>query len=152
MNIGDRVQTYWGLTGTIIDTCGVAGGLPNYLIRMDASAYTSEGQEICYMQKHLTVIEGSSPALDPARGQIEITTVPSSVEHRALFDIDTKIRNTGGSTGTFRVQMFMNGVIQRQSSQFSLAAGAVSGFKSLQATAPTSGTSMTYDIKCIRIS
>jgi hypothetical protein len=49
------------------------------------------------------------------------------------------------------MQLLINGAIKSTSAQFTLAADATSTDKIPAATAPTSGTSMTYEIKCIRI-
>lgn len=62
--IDDIIIDAWGNTGIIVAQCGMAGGLPNWLVLYDYGTHWF-GQEICMMQKHLTVTGHNDPTLDP---------------------------------------------------------------------------------------
>lgn len=66
MIIGDIIIDAWGSTGIIVGIgseggCGYIIDLPNVLVRYDGDANHPPGDEVCMMQKHLTVTGYSEP-------------------------------------------------------------------------------------------
>ena len=86
-----------------------------------------------------------------AKGEIVNLDYPASVKHGMQFDVDASTKNTGGSTGTFRMELHVDGVLKSALPSFTLAAGATSTDKIGITNAPSSGTSMACVVKCIRI-
>jgi hypothetical protein len=99
----------------------------------------------------------------PAKGEIVNLNYPSSVEQGATFDVDASTKqgatfdvdastkNVGTGSGLFKMQLFINGTWAATSSQFTLAAGSTSSDKIPAKIAPASGTSMSIEVKCIRV-
>jgi hypothetical protein len=87
----------------------------------------------------------------PAKGKIVNLNYPSSVEQGATFDVDASTKNVGTGSGLFKMQLFINGTWAATSSQFTLAAGSTSSDKIPAKIAPASGTSMSIEVKCIRV-
>jgi len=87
----------------------------------------------------------------PAKGSIVDLTYPVSVEHGKSVDINAATKNTGELSGSFKMQIFIDGVLKATSPVFTLAGGETSADKIAPFTAPSTGTSMAIDVKCIRI-
>ena len=134
-------------TGTVVGITATGYSVQNFTGGMFSFGFGAErSYELC---------APPAPPAAPAalaKGQIVGFTKPATVAKGASFDITAMTKNTGGSSGTFKMQLYINGALKATSPNFTLAAGATSSDKIPAATAPTSGTSMTYDIKCIRIS
>ena len=87
----------------------------------------------------------------PAEGRIVDLTYPIEVEHGATFDVNASTKNLGTLSGTFKMQMFIDGSLISTSAPFALAGGATSTDKIPSATAPASGDTMAMTVKCIRV-
>lgn len=87
----------------------------------------------------------------PGEGMIVDINYPATVPHSATFDVNAHTKNIGSGTGTFRMEIHIDGTLQATSAEFTLAAGAISPDKIPAATAPPSGESMSIVLKCIRI-
>jgi len=93
-------------------------------------------------------------ALTAPSGKGEIVNLiqpPGAVKHGATFDVDAATKNVGSGSGTFVMELYINGTRQARSAEFTLAAGATSIDKIPAAPAPASGASMAIVVKCIRI-
>jgi hypothetical protein len=92
------------------------------------------------------------PPATPAKGQITTMEFPSSVQHGKPFGIFMQdgIRNTGGSVGIFRLNAYINGTLKWTSGNISISPGNATGPTEIPLTAPSTGTTMTFIIKCIR--
>jgi len=88
---------------------------------------------------------------EPGLGEIVNLDYPTSVKHGAAFDVNASTKNVGSGSGTFVMELHVDGTLQSRSAEFTLAAGATSTDKIPAATAPTSGTSISIVVKCIRI-
>lgn len=88
---------------------------------------------------------------EPGLGEIVNLDYPTSVKHGATFDVNASTNNVGSGSGTFVMELHVDGVLQSRSAEFTLAAGATSTDKIPVATAPASGASMSIVVKCIRI-
>ena len=87
----------------------------------------------------------------PAEGSIVDLNYPVTVQHGGAFDISASTKNIGSGSGTFVMELHVDGVLKVRSAEFTLAAGATSTDKIPTATAPAAGESMSIEIKCIRI-
>ncbi len=87
----------------------------------------------------------------PGKGEIVNLDYPASVKHGATFDVTAATKNIGSGSGTFVMELHIDGTRQSRSAEFTLAAGATSTDKIPAATAPTTGDSMAIIVKCIRI-
>lgn len=93
----------------------------------------------------------TSPAV-AAKGELVPVSYPTTAEYGANIDFDFRVKNTGGATGTFKVALYKGTARIVQTSTWNQGAGTTSGILSLGAgRAPTYGTSVTYTLKCIRI-
>lgn len=96
-------------------------------------------------------------SLEPIPGEGRVVNVdrPLLIRHGEVYSIDASIQNIGGSTGSFAIEMYINGNLRYRSATVSLAAGAISA-DVIQDQSPTSetssGTSAAFVLKCIRIS
>ena len=88
---------------------------------------------------------------EPGIGEIVSLNYPASVKHGAEFDVNAATKNIGSGSGKFVMELYINGSVQSRSAEFTLAAGVMSADKIPAATAPAEGTSMSIDVKCIRI-
>lgn len=88
---------------------------------------------------------------EPGKGEIANLDYPASVKHGATFDVNAATKNIGSGSGKFVMELHINGSLESRSAEFTLAAGATSTDKIPAATAPTTGTSMSIVVKCIRI-
>lgn len=88
---------------------------------------------------------------EPGLGEIVSLNYPSSVKHGATFDVNASTKNTGSGSGTFVMELHINGSLESRSAEFTLIAGGTSEDKIPSATAPASGASMSIVVKCIRI-
>ena len=87
-----------------------------------------------------------------AKGKLVPVSYPTTAEHGANLDFDFRVQNTGGATGTFKVALYKGTTRVTQTSTWNQGAGTTSGILSLGAgRAPGYGTSVTYTLKCIRI-
>ena len=82
----------------------------------------------------------------PAQGRLESLTYPSLVDHGANVRVGFKIHNTGGSTGTFIARLYQGSTKVGGDWRAVVHAGdSPSG--AITATAPATGTSVTYTLK-----
>jgi uncharacterized protein YfaS (alpha-2-macroglobulin family) len=88
---------------------------------------------------------------EPGEGRIVNQNYPASVKHGAAFDVNASTENIGDGSGTFVMELHIDGTLESRSAEFTLAAGATSTDKIPEATAPAVGESMSIDVKCIRI-
>lgn len=109
------------------------------------------GGNTCGKSNDANVVATVTAPVIPAKGEIVGLDAPASVKHGASYDIQAKTKNTGGGSGTFKMQLLIGGAVKSTSAQFTLAPGATSSDKIPAATAPTTGTSMSFTVRCIRI-
>jgi hypothetical protein len=86
-----------------------------------------------------------------AKGEILNTSYPATVEHGSDIDIGFRVKNGGGSSGTFKVALYKGTARVVQTSPWVQPAGTTSGTFSLGTSAPTYGTNVSYVLKCIRV-
>ena len=101
--------------------------------------------------KALTV--SLAAAAVPAQGKFVGYSCPLSAEHGALIEIDATIKNIGGASGKFKIDLYAPTITYPigGSGTFTVAGGATSAPKKLTTIAPSSGASITYTLKCIRV-
>jgi hypothetical protein len=92
----------------------------------------------------------TSPAA-VAKGELVSVGYPTTVEHGSNIDIEFRVRNAGASTGTFKVALYKGVALVTQTSSWNQGAGTTSGTLSLGDRAPAYGASVTYTLRCIRI-
>ena len=88
----------------------------------------------------------TTPPPPPAQGQLESLTYPTSVDHGADVRVGFKIHNTGGSTGTFIGRLYQ-GTTKVGGDWRAVIHAGDSPSGAITATAPASGTSVTYTLK-----
>lgn len=87
----------------------------------------------------------------PAEGRIADLTYPESVEYEEMVDINASLKNIGGQSGRFRMQLYIDGVVKDEGVVIILAGGETSPDKIYPFRAPASGTGIDIRIECIRI-
>lgn len=90
-------------------------------------------------------------SVTPAEGRIVNLTYPERVEYEELIDINASIQNIGEQSGRFKMEIYRDGVLLEASPTFTLAGGETSADKIYPFRAPTSGTGIDIEIKCIRL-
>lgn len=88
---------------------------------------------------------------EPGLGSIVNLDYPTSVKHGASFDVNASTKNVGSGSGTFVMELYINGAMASRSAEFTLAAGETSADKIPAASAPAAGESMSILVACIRI-
>lgn len=86
-----------------------------------------------------------------AEGWIVNSNYPSSATAGSRVAIRASVKNIGTSSGTFKLQLFKGSMRVAQSTTFSVAVGQTSSSKSMYVNTPSSGASVSYTIKCVRI-
>ena len=86
-----------------------------------------------------------------AKGKIVNFSYPASAKTNERISIRASVQNTGTASGTFKLQLFKGTRRVTQSSPFSVANGQTSPTKSMYVTTPSSVASISYQIKCVRI-
>jgi len=102
-------------------------------------------------QNHTLLPTYSSPTTTVAKGKIVNFNYPSSSTVGERIAIRAGVQNIGTSSGTFKLQLFMGYTRVAQSTSFSVASGQTSSSKSLYINTPSSGLSVAYKLKCVRI-
>lgn len=91
-------------------------------------------------------------AVAAAKGELVSVRYPTTpVEHGSDINFEFRVRNAGGATGTFKVALYKGTVRIVQTSSWNQSAGTTSGILSFGDRAPAYGTSVSYTLKCIRI-
>ena len=126
---------------------------PAQLIRADVRGTgVVDSSDMLVIQQYVAGLIDTFPVcIVPAEGELVEVDIPASVPHGASYDVTAKAHNKGGSTGTFEIRWYTDTVLRSTSGTFTLAADATSEDKVLPATAPTTGASMTYNLRLIRI-
>jgi hypothetical protein len=93
----------------------------------------------------------SLSSVAPAEGRVVNLDYPTSVEYEELIDINAATQNIGEQSGRFKMEIYRDGVLLKASSMFTLAGGETSADKIYPFRAPTSGTGIDIEIKCIRL-
>ena len=105
--------------------------------------------EIIDDTKNISITLTSPTAV--AKGELVPVSYPTTAEYGADLDFDFRVRNTGGATGTFKVALYKGTTRVTQTSTWNQGAGTTSGILSFGDRAPAYGTSVSYTLKCIRI-
>lgn len=100
-------------------------------------------------ENHTLLPAYATPAA--AEGSIVNFNYPSSAERGERVAIRAAIKNVGDETGTFKLQLYRGSSRVAQSAQFTVAANRTSSSKTLYTTTPGSGTSQSYQLKCVRL-
>lgn len=99
----------------------------------------------------LPMYSGTGTITGAAKGKIVNFSYPTSAKTNEQISIRASVQNTGTASGTFKLQLFKGTIRVAQSSSFSVANGQTSPAKSMYVTTPSSGASISYQIKCVRI-
>ena len=99
----------------------------------------------------LPMYSGTGTITGAAKGKIVNFSYPMSAKTNERISIRASVQNTGTASGTFKLQLFKGTSRVTQSSSFSVANGQTSPTKSMYVTTPSSGASISYQIKCVRI-
>jgi hypothetical protein len=81
----------------------------------------------------------------PAKGRIDSIDAPPSAAHNEYITVRSTIRNVGTSTGTFKIR-----VAGVESTTRSITTGSTYTF-AIQVQMPSTGTSATFTLECVRI-
>jgi len=92
----------------------------------------------------------SAPTQQPAKGELRNVAYPASAVAGSSIQISCRVKNIGTGSGTFKITA-SGGMMGYSSTHFNLGAGATSPVKYITLRAPSSGTSVTYTLNCIRI-
>ena len=85
-----------------------------------------------------------------AKGEIVNPGYPATAIHGTDIVIACSVKNTGESTGTFNVELYEGATQIGGTPSFSQSAGTTSRMRGFSATVPSTGTGVTYTLKCIR--
>ena len=97
-----------------------------------------------------TITLETPPPAD-AKGEIVSLTYPASAEHNEAITIEAAVTNVGESPGQFYLRLYRGTNEVYEYEIGTIAAGATSPVVSLPTTTPASGASVSYTVKCSRI-
>jgi hypothetical protein len=97
-------------------------------------------------------LAGANVCVTPsaAKGELYDVFCPTSVLQGSSIDARFRVKNVGGSVGTFKVALYRGTTLVVQTSTWNQAAGTTSAELKLNTTAPGTGTSVTHTLKCMR--
>ena len=87
----------------------------------------------------------------PAKGKIVYPNYPTTAMVGASITVECRVKNTGGSSGTFKLALYKGTARVAQTSTWNQGAGTTTGIKRLNTTVPSTGTNVSYVLKCIRV-
>ena len=87
----------------------------------------------------------------PAKGKIVYPNYPTTAIVGASITVECRVKNTGGSSGTFKLALYKGTARITQTSTWNQGAGTTTGIKRLNTTVPSTGTNVSYVLKCIRV-
>ena len=87
----------------------------------------------------------------PAKGEIVYPNYPTTAMVGASITVECRVKNTGGSSGTFKLALYKGTARVTQTSTWNQGAGTTTGIKRLNTTVPSTGTNVSYVLKCIRV-
>ena len=86
-----------------------------------------------------------------AKGDIVYPNYPSTARVGASITVECRVKNLGGSSGTFKLALYKGTARVAQTSTWYQGAGTITGIKRLSTTVPSTGTNVSYTLKCIRV-
>ena len=86
-----------------------------------------------------------------AKGEIVNPSHPSTATNGETISIRASVKNSGGMSGNFKFYLYLGAIKVSQSSLHTVAAGSTGPIQSLSVTVPSSGSAVSYIIKCIRV-
>jgi len=86
-----------------------------------------------------------------AKGSIVNFSYPTNAKNNERIGIRAAIKNTGGSLGTFKLQLFRGSSRVAQSTSQTIQAGSTGAAKTMSVTTPGTGNAIDYQIKCVRV-
>jgi hypothetical protein len=86
----------------------------------------------------------------PAHGNIVNFNFPQDAKNNERIAIRAAIKNDGGSSGQFKLQLFRGSTRVAYSTTQTIAAGTTGASKTMSVTTPSSGNAIDYQIKCVR--
>lgn len=104
-----------------------------------------------------TLIEANAPTCGyvppalPAKGDVVSLDYPTSAINGESITISARVKNIGESPGNFYLCLYSGASELRRISAGAIAPEFTSTSKSMTTTVPSSGTSVNYTVKCIRI-
>ena len=123
----------------------------------DADAGTLTAEEARFISDAYTV--GSINAMcascyippTPAKGEIRNISYPATAIQGTNISIECRVYNSGESAGTFKVALYLGATRVTETSTWQQSANTTTGIKMLSVTVPDTGVSVSYTLKCIRI-
>ena len=115
-----------------------------------------DARDVAWIAKFVNHVSGYDvfpvcAATGPAKGQLVDMDFPESAVKGKTFDVDASVKNIGESSGTFRVDMYINNKRQHSHLPFVLAPGETSTDKIDAKNTPSEGLTMTLRVECVRI-
>jgi len=86
-----------------------------------------------------------------AHGQIVNFSYPSSAKQNTTIYIRAAVRNVGGSSGRFKLQVFEGYTRRAQSTTFTVNAGQTSPTRAVSVRTSASSATAEYTLKCVRV-
>jgi hypothetical protein len=86
-----------------------------------------------------------------AKGEIVYPNYPTTAMVGASIAVECRVKNTGGSSGTFKLALYKGTARVAQTPTWYQGAGTTTGVKRLNTTVPSTGTNVSYVLKCIRV-
>lgn len=99
--------------------------------------------------KHTLLPAYPAPAV--AKGSIVNVNYPTTATNGASISIRAAVKNTGDASGLFKLQIYKGTSRIAQSSLHTVAAGSTGTTHSMSVNLPSTGTAVSYTIKCIRV-
>lgn len=93
----------------------------------------------------------TTPQPTAAKGRIVNFSYPTNVKNGERISVRAAVQNTGGSTGTFELQLFVGYTQVAQSLQFNVESGRTGPTKTVYVNAPPTGGRVSYQLMCVRI-
>ena len=86
-----------------------------------------------------------------AKGELRNVSYPPTATNGTVIDVQCRVYNSGGAAGTFKVALYQGAKRVSQTSTWYQSANTTTGIKTVSTTVPGMGTSVSYMLKCIRV-